>query len=404
MHKYLEFIKHNKEISSFALFVVITLTILTITLILVRTNQDTRSRAASGTCTIDEPLIIDLVEQEFLRILNAHRVSINVGELRLSQTLSKAAQWQTEDMIANNYRGHVDSTGRLAEQRLIDCGINGITAGENIVWSTVSAQDAFNKWMNSTGHKENIEKGSFSQIGISRMNEGGTWVWVNTFSSGNDGTTPDLEDPSTPTATPTESQIPTATPALTITTTPISPTLSPSPSPNLTPPASPREFNFSFRIPGIGPNVSIGQNPNPVDKDRFIIFLVVNSDESEALDFRFVNASYEPSTSLYRGTVVLDENTLLPDNFLWVFLSNSSVHKIIVKSLSTNNTIPTLLFRLGDFNLDQKFDLNDYIELIACIKKIRCTPHEGFFDLESNGIVDVVDLNILLRAIRDFNQ
>jgi len=393
MHKYLEFIKNNKEIFSFALFVVITLTILTITLILVRTNQDTRSRAASGTCTIDEPLIIDLVEQEFLRILNAHRVSINVGELRLSQTLSKAAQWQTEDMIANNYRGHVDSTGRSTQQRLIDCGINGSTGGENIVWSTSNAQNAFNKWMNSPGHKENIEKGSYSQIGISRMNEGGTWVWVNTFSSGNDGTTPDLEDPSTPTATPTESQNPTATPADSQNPTPTTHQITPT-----TPPAEGTvPIKFSFKLAGIGANEALGEN-HPFRPTRTIP-IVFQDDGSFAA---IAEARYKTDTSLFEGTAYIDEQKLIPSSSL-KFILKSATEQLVPISSITNNTVPQFRFTMGDINSSNSVDLNDYIDMVACIKKIRCTPDEISIDLNDDSIVDILDLNILLRSIAASN-
>jgi len=59
---------------------------------------------------------------------------------------------------------------------------------------------------------------------------------------------------------------------------------------------------------------------------------------------------------------------------------------------------------MGDINSSNSVDLNDYIDMVACIKRIRCTPDEISIDLNDDSIVDILDLNILLRAIRDFNQ
>jgi len=541
MHKYLEFIKHNKEIFSFALFVLTTLIILTITLILVRTNQDVRSRAATAPCSLTNPIIIDLTEQEFIEILNTHRQTLGAGPLRISENLTKLAQWQAEDMIENNYRGHVDSTGRSAEQRLIDCGINGSTAGENIVWSTTSAQDAFNKWMNSTGHKENIEKGSYSQIGISRMNEGGTWVWVNTFSSGNDGTTPDLEDPSTPVPEVKDcgSQtitLPNSDPNypnlqcmidnaasctaaklivdLSIDLSPLidmevnskgsydfynnsnnkcalnikidqqnvtrfpggiteeekenisrevkklentqgtcvfnqysdlvtfltkikngeyssssdpdsesnmfrnavcagsyfdminpSPTGPQNPTPTthqITPTTPPAEgtvpIKFSFKLAGIGANAALGEN-HPFRPTRTIPIVFQDDGSFAAIS----EARYKTDTSLFEGTAYIDEQRLIPSSSL-KFILKSATEQLVPISSITNNTVPQFRFTMGDINSSNSVDLNDYIDMVACIKRIRCTPDEISIDLNDDSIVDILDLNILLRAIRDFNQ
>lgn len=558
MDQFKQFIKHHKEVFPFTIFVVTTLIILIITITLTQSNQDTRSRAASGTCTVDEPLVLDSSEQEFLSILNAHRTSINKGELRASEKLTNAAQWQAEDMIENNYRSHTDSTGRSAQDRLVQCGIAG-GAGENIVWSTVSAQDAFNKWINSPGHKVNMESGTYSQIGIARKSEGSTWVWVNTFSTGNDGTTPDLEDPNTPIPTATATVTPTPTSPVepincgtqihTDTTTDfiplncaieaantcqstligidqtmnrlglvtrgvtdydfnknlsgkcklhfivrlqevlefpshwpdedkekltsmqdeleetegacvfnqnndlvnflsitkneswtgdvdpnspdyvfknaqcsgsffdtindfiLTPTSQPLPTPTLsitpnpTPPANPKTVKFSFKIPGIGGNTSLGENPYPY-KGFDAIIGIIDSQEKELLDLRIAAVGFESNNYTFTSEADFDESILLPDNFIWITIPKANIHQIIIKSIPQGESlnIPTLLFRTGDFNFDNEFDLNDYIDLVSCIKGIQCFYGFEFYDLNLDRKVDVLDLNILYRAIRDFNQ
>ncbi len=402
MHKYKKIIATHKELTIFIVFVVTTLSILTITLVLVQSNQDTRSSAASGTCTADLPISLDIVEQEFLVILNNHRESLGRQRLRASETLTKAAQWQAEDMIEHGYRSHTDSTGRGAQQRLAECGIGGNSGGENIVWSTTSAQNAFDRWMASPGHKANMEDARWSQIGISRMLEPqNTWVWVNTFSIGNDGTEPDLDNTTDPTPTPPVATNPTSSPQPTNQPLP-TPTLSITPNPD--PPANPKTVKFSFRIPGVGGNTALGENPNP--KQDFLVAVgVVDSLEEDLLDFRAATVVFDNTNFTFNSEVDFDESILLPDNFIWITLLKSNVHQIIIKSLPQGEAInlPTLLFRMGDYNLDTNFDLNDYIDLVSCIKGIYCFYGYEFYDINLDGKVDIVDLNILLRSIINFN-
>lgn len=506
------FINHYKNTLYLSLFSFVILSVLTTTLVLVRTNQDTRSRAASSPCTLSNPILIDTTEQEYMRILNEHRESLGKGPLRLSEKLSRAAQWQAEDMVENNYFSHNDSLGRNFQQRISDCGINSI-ASENIATSMSSARAAFDAWQASTqGHKANMENASWTQTGISRVVSGGRIRWSQTFSGGNDGTSPDLENPNEPNPTSTLSPTPTTGTGLctgtgtnnisgvvyldkngnanfdqgidgyiadrdiilrdskgefvqavqsgqygaycfsnlndetyvsviqskegwttvepvsgsynsltitngtglthvdfglinsanpTVTVSP-QPTISPSITPNLTPPVNPKVINFSFRIPGIGSNTALGENPNPPSRLRTYFQI---SDSVKILDFKYADASFDKSTSQFKGSVQFENNMLQPDNFIYVTLPYSKPHTIIVKSLPQEPMIiPTLLLRLGDYNYDESFDLNDYIDLTACLRGIRCSLKLEYYDINFDGAVDSVDLNILYRAIRDFNQ
>ena len=542
MHKYLEFIKHNKEIFSFALFVLTTLIILTITLILVRTNQDVRSRAATAPCSLTNPIIIDLTEQEFIEILNTHRQTLGAGPLRISENLTKLAQWQAEDMIENNYFNHIDSLGRNYEQRAQDCGINSGTISENLANGANSATAVFNAWQASTqGHKKNMENAMWSQTGIARVASGGQVRWAQTFGTGNDGTTPDLEDPNTPVPEVKDcgSQtitLPNSDPNypnlqcmidnaasctaaklivdLSIDLSPLidmevnskgsydfynnsnnkcalnikidqqnvtrfpggiteeekenisrevkklentqgtcvfnqysdlvtfltkikngeyssssdpdsesnmfrnavcagsyfdminpSPTGPQNPTPTthqITPTTPPAEgtvpIKFSFKLAGIGANAALGEN-HPFRPTRTIPIVFQDDGSFAAIS----EARYKTDTSLFEGTAYIDEQRLIPSSSL-KFILKSATEQLVPISSITNNTVPQFRFTMGDINSSNSVDLNDYIDMVACIKRIRCTPDEISIDLNDDSIVDILDLNILLRAIRDFNQ
>lgn len=389
MHHIKKSIHAHIELFAIIIFLIISVTILSITLFLINQNQDTRSRAASGTCTVDNAITLDTQEQEFLNILNNHRASIGRGPLRASLNLSKAAQWQTEDMIENNYRSHTDSLGRSAQQRLNQCGIGGSTGGENIVWARTSAQHAFDGWMSSPGHKANMEHAAYTQIGIARMSEGNNKsVWVNTFSSGNDGTSPELDLPTTPSSTPVP---PSTTPT-------ISPTAQPTsqPSPSVTPieptlGAGMKSISYSFKIIGIGNNTTLGENNNPIHSNLIIQIFIYGESA-----IRLAQTTYNPNLGIYEGRLVISEGQLETDNKL-VFSISSSLLIAVQLNQIQNYTIPQFTAITGDFNNDLEIDINDYIDLVACIKNIRCTPDETTLDLNDDGEIGSVDLNIILN-------
>gem|GEM_PF-3317458 len=375
---------------------------LSATLMLLRSNQDNRSRAASGPCTLSGVSEIDSEEARFMEILNAHRATLGLSQLRLSSILTKAAHWQAEDMAENGYHSHTDSLGRSTQTRFGACGvIQSATAGENIVWSTTSAQNAFDRWMASSGHKANMERGSFSQAGIARIKEGNSWTWVNTFSAGNDGTSPDHKTTDEPTATPTDIQ-PTITPTPTGSTTPTSqPTAVPTQTP-LGPTATPGEndiaINYSFKLAGIGANTSVGENPTPIHPQRSVPALLRSSGE-----IIFVSvATYNPSTSLFEGTFYAPDDKFTDNTPFGLVLKGFMEHDL--NTSENGGDTPPFNFTAGDIDSSNSIGLNDYIDMVACIKQVHCTPSKEIIDLNDDGRIDAVDLNILLRSFVSENN
>lgn len=385
MKEFRKAVKEHKEIISFFVFVLISVSVLSITLVLVETNQDVRSRAASGTCTLDGQLIIDLEEQKFIEILNNHRATLGAGPLRLSEKLSKAAQWQGEDMIQNNYFSHTDSLGRSPQQRFPACGAIVASGSENIA-NANSAQAAFNAWQASTqGHKENMEDKSWTQTGIARVASGGKVRWVQTFSIGNDGTSPELEGSTNPTITtvpppsnPTQGQT-----NPTITTQPTS-----------TPPANSKEISFTFELVGIGSNTSVGENGNPMRPTRNLTLV---SDSVEIL--AITSATYNPTTTLYEGKIFMTNEELQGQSKAFKLILKSFKEHSFQTSSIQNDRIPQFTFIAGDIDSSNSIDLNDYIDMVACIKNIRCTPDKESLNLNDDDEVDIIDLNILMRSI-----
>jgi uncharacterized protein YkwD len=196
--------------------------LLTAAFIFVVLSISARTTSAAGDCTADPTL--DSEELAFLTLINNHRAANGLGALTPSYTLSKAAQWKSNDLGVNAYFAHDDLT-RTWVQRLRDCGHTANAwLGENIAGGTQSAQDAFKIWKNSPGHNANMLGSYYTGIGIGRAFVPGSpygWYWTTDFTSVND------PFPAGATATPTRT--PTRTP--TKTATPVAPTSTPTRTP-----------------------------------------------------------------------------------------------------------------------------------------------------------------------------
>lgn len=182
-----------------------------------------RPAHAAGDCTVSAASIaLDASESQFLVLINNYRAQNGRSPLAASYTLSRAAQWKSSDMAANNYFAHDDLT-RTWVARIRDCGYTqNAYIGENIAAGQNTAQSVFDAWKNSPGHNSNMLSANYTAIGIGLAYVPGSpygYYWTNEFASINDGwvtTNQPLPTatPVPPTATRTAVR-PTATPTKT---------------------------------------------------------------------------------------------------------------------------------------------------------------------------------------------
>ena len=109
-----------------------------------------------------------------LCLLNQQRASFGLGRLRAHRQLTVAAQSYAGDMVRGGFFSHVSPSGSTLEQRIRQgtrylAGALRYQIGENIAWG----QGALGKpraivaaWMASPGHRANILRGAFREIGI----------------------------------------------------------------------------------------------------------------------------------------------------------------------------------------------------------------------------------------------
>lgn len=141
---------------------------------------------ASGTCERDAGWaeLKGTWAEEVLALTNAHRASLGLGSLTPSASLTDAATWKAAHMAGFEYMSHDDPAppvGRTWDQRIRDCGYSS-GAGENIAYGYRSPQAVFEGWLDSAGHRRNIENPSYKVIGVgAAVNAAGTPYWAQIF-------------------------------------------------------------------------------------------------------------------------------------------------------------------------------------------------------------------------------
>ena len=127
----------------------------------------------------------DLARQ-VVELVNDYRAGKGLSRLAVSAPLTAAAEWKSLNMAGLGYFAHDDPApiSRTALQRTRDCGYRGSSWGENIAWGYPNARTVMTGWLNSPGHRANIENPGFTAIGVGAGSRDGRLFWTQSF--GND--------------------------------------------------------------------------------------------------------------------------------------------------------------------------------------------------------------------------
>lgn len=121
-------------------------------------------------------------QNEVVRLVNAERAKSGLAALTANDTLMKTATVKSQDMAKNNYFSHTSPTYGSPFDLMKKYGVSYRFAGENIAMGQTSPSQVMNDWMNSTGHRENILKASYTKIGVGvAQNAGGQYYWTQHF-------------------------------------------------------------------------------------------------------------------------------------------------------------------------------------------------------------------------------
>jgi len=147
-----------KKIMCIMTFVVIFITMNSCTADTAEGTQD----SSTTTETLVTTYNYNDAEIETMKLINDYRVSIGLNALERINHISYKCQEHNKYMIANNAVDHNDFVAR-SENIMQVLGAKKV--GENVAYNYKTSQAVVQGWLESAGHKENIE-GDYTHFGL----------------------------------------------------------------------------------------------------------------------------------------------------------------------------------------------------------------------------------------------
>jgi uncharacterized protein YkwD len=102
---------------------------------------------------------------------NEQRAEHGLPALQYETRLETAAQRHAADMVERRFFAHETPEGLGPEARALNAGYptGQYSSGENLAWGTgleASPVEVVDGWMHSPGHRENILRDAFTQMGV----------------------------------------------------------------------------------------------------------------------------------------------------------------------------------------------------------------------------------------------
>lgn len=125
--------------------------------------------------------VVQTFTSEFMDLINQHRIDIGLRPLLLDEAVSHLATQHSLDMATGAVAfGHLGFSERCLEAKNLLGG--GNLCAENVAMGQKSPSAAFTSWMNSPGHRANIEQSRVTQTGFGfAQSSNGVYYWTQIF-------------------------------------------------------------------------------------------------------------------------------------------------------------------------------------------------------------------------------
>ncbi|MDA0327989.1 MAG: CAP domain-containing protein [Gemmatimonadetes bacterium] len=120
----------------------------------------------------------DPAVEAFVELMNDHRVGVGCAALEWNGFVAEVAQDHSRDMVQRDFFAHENPDGASPFDRLTAAGIGYSRAAENIAWGYGSAASVLAGWLDSPGHRSNIENCSLTQHGVGLLETHWTHVFI----------------------------------------------------------------------------------------------------------------------------------------------------------------------------------------------------------------------------------
>jgi len=107
---------------------------------------------------------IKSLQNDILKLVNQHRTKLGLKSLQMSDAATTEATKHSADMAKGRTGfGHSGFDERMSNLKKKLGPLHA--TGENVAYGKIGAQEVMDMWLNSAGHRKNIE-GNFSMMGI----------------------------------------------------------------------------------------------------------------------------------------------------------------------------------------------------------------------------------------------
>jgi uncharacterized protein YkwD len=130
-----------------------------------------------------EPPLAATWRVRVLDLVNQERAREGLSALKRSAVLQAQADQYACEMIHYEFFAHVNPfTDSDLEDRADEFGYDWVMIGENLAAGQPTPDEAFESWMNSPDHRENILRPGFTELGVG-VRTGGPYgiYWVQEF-------------------------------------------------------------------------------------------------------------------------------------------------------------------------------------------------------------------------------
>lgn len=122
-------------------------------------------------------------ETKILQLMNEKRTAAGLKPLTMDNTLLDVARYKSNHMIQLNYFSHTNPDGTNWTNWLKKIGYSYNATAENIAYNSYNAEELFNQWWNSSGHRQNMMNASYTKVGIGVLYGNGKYMGTQTFSN-----------------------------------------------------------------------------------------------------------------------------------------------------------------------------------------------------------------------------
>ena len=116
---------------------------------------------------------------QVVELVNVERAKMGLPALAMNSGAQQAAQLRAAEIV--EVFSHDRPDGSACYTALTEIGVSYRAAGENIAMGYPTPEAVVDGWMNSEGHRANILRDTFSEIGVGYVVEDGTAYWVQMF-------------------------------------------------------------------------------------------------------------------------------------------------------------------------------------------------------------------------------